>query len=43
MLMYVTLTEHERRMLHEFKKRFGGATEWTREAGKERQPLASGL
>jgi hypothetical protein len=26
--IYVTLTEHERRMLHSFKKRFGGTTEW---------------
>jgi hypothetical protein len=26
--MYVTLTEHERRLLHAFKKRFGGTTEW---------------
>lgn len=26
--MYVTLTEHERRVLHDFKKRFGGVTEW---------------
>lgn len=24
----VTLTERERRMLHEFKRRFGGTTEW---------------
>lgn len=28
MLMYVTLTERERRMLHSFKKQFGGTMEW---------------
>jgi hypothetical protein len=28
MFIYVTLREHERRMLHQFKKRFGGTTEW---------------
>src|SRR5262245_20838015 len=26
--MYVTLSEHDRRLLHAFKKRFGGRTEW---------------
>ena len=26
--MYVTLSERERRMLHEFKKQFGGTIEW---------------
>jgi len=26
--MYVTLSERERRMLHDFKKRFGGAVQW---------------
>jgi hypothetical protein len=31
MRMYVTLTKRDRRMLHEFKKRFGGYTEWQRE------------
>ena len=25
---YVTLTERERRMLHDFKRRFGGSIEW---------------
>src|SRR5690349_1732471 len=29
MFYYVKLEEDERRMLHEFKKRFGGTTEWT--------------
>jgi hypothetical protein len=28
MYEYVTLTERERRMLHDFKKRFGGTIEW---------------
>jgi len=28
MYHYVTLTQAERRMLHQFKKRFGGKTEW---------------
>ena len=28
MYLYVTLSERERRMLHAFKKRFGGSTEW---------------
>ena len=27
MMMYVTLTQHERRMLHSFKKTFGGTAE----------------
>jgi hypothetical protein len=26
--MYVALSESERRLLHQFKKRFGGTTEW---------------
>jgi hypothetical protein len=25
---YIQLEPHERRMLHQFKKRFGGTTEW---------------
>jgi hypothetical protein len=28
MYHYVQLEPHERRVLHDFKKRFGGATEW---------------
>lgn len=28
MYAYITLTEGERRMLHQFKKRFGGTTHW---------------
>jgi len=28
MYAYVTLTQHERRLLHTFKKRFGGTSEW---------------
>jgi hypothetical protein len=28
MFVYVQLLPHERSMLHEFKKKFGGATEW---------------
>jgi hypothetical protein len=29
-LMYVTLSERERQMLHSFKKLFGGTTEWVK-------------
>jgi len=29
-LMYVTLTERERQLLHSFKRLFGGTTEWRR-------------
>lgn len=32
MLMYVRLNESERRMLHDFKKRFPGSVEWIRHA-----------
>jgi len=28
MYHYIHLEPHERRMLHEFKKRFGGTVEW---------------
>jgi hypothetical protein len=28
MYHYIQLATHERRLLHEFKKRFGGTTEW---------------
>jgi hypothetical protein len=28
MYMYVTLTQRERRMLHAFKRRFGGTVDW---------------
>jgi hypothetical protein len=31
MCMYVTLNERDRRLLHEFKKRFGGVLEWRAE------------
>jgi hypothetical protein len=30
MYYFVLLTTHERRMLHEFKERFGGSVEWQR-------------
>src|SRR5439155_5518831 len=33
---FIQLEEHERRLLHSFKKQFGGAIEWKeREGGKE--------
>ncbi len=35
--MYVTLSEHERRMLHGFKKRFGGTVEWSSSPEKSHQ------
>ena len=34
MLAYIELPLRERRMLHEFKRRFGGATEWRISAGR---------
>jgi hypothetical protein len=37
MIMYVTLSERERRMLHQFKKRFGGVVEWSGDPHDERK------
>jgi hypothetical protein len=31
MYMFVTLNDRDRRMLHEFKQRFGGTVEWRTE------------
>jgi hypothetical protein len=33
MFFYVQLEPGERKLLHAFKRRFGGSTEWRREAG----------